>query len=56
MRLPWAHKSKPVTQRFEGWAYAGVPPGEGLKMLAAQAANEVLRRCRIGKVTRKAPR
>ena len=40
--------------RLETWAISRVGVADGLKMLTAQAANEALRNCRIGKVTRKA--
>ena len=50
------HINKPpgITKTFDFWANQGVGAGTGMKMLSAQAANEVLRHCRIGLVTKKA--
>lgn len=53
MRMPWTKEPDPGRARLERWASHYVGAGTGMKMMLAQAANEVLRNCRIGNVTRK---
>lgn len=46
-------RAEPQSARFEVWANSIVHFGDGIRMMTAQAANEALRHCRIGKVTKK---
>jgi hypothetical protein len=56
MRIPLFKRDerpKVVGDRLEAVAGHGTDIGNGLKMFTAQAANEVLRHCRIGRIWQK---